>query len=122
MEDRDKPKRKFKFPFKWVIVGVVAAYAIVMFIVQQGSLNDVAKKRDQLSQQKAELSEKIDQLKQKEKYIGSDEYTQDIAKNKLGLVDKNADAVFKITYAGETPAPSASETAAPSAGNTEGTN
>jgi cell division protein DivIC len=79
------------------ISGVVVFLAVILSV---GSISMHAKNRDYKAQE-AELQEQIaaeiareDEISELEEYVGTDAYIEDVAKEKLGLINPN-EVIFK---------------------------
>ena len=70
---------------KWIFVIVVLVYAIFTFISQQKTLNQYEKNSKQLASQIEEQKEYQQELAKKKEDITSEEYIEDIAREKLDM-------------------------------------
>lgn len=82
------------------VLGISAVILLLMAVVSVNSVSLKAKDRDYQAQEE-ELKEKIEdekarakEIEELEEYVGTDEYVEDVAKEKLGLVHEN-EIIFK---------------------------
>ena len=73
-----------------ILVNDFGTGAFSMFIVDGMEEKDVAELKEKIEDEKARAKE-IEEL---EEYVGTDEYVEDVAKEKLGLVHEN-EIIFK---------------------------
>ena len=79
------------------ISGVIVLLAIIVFV----ACVPLHKKNARLKEQEATLEEQLeeqevraDEIEELEEYVGTDEYVEDVAKEKLGLINEN-EILFK---------------------------
>ena len=70
---------------KWIFIGAVLLYAIFTFANQQKTLNQYAKNTEELESQIKEQKEYQQELAKKKEDITSEEYIEDIAREKLDM-------------------------------------
>ena len=70
---------------KWIFIGIVLLYAIFTFASQQKTLNQYAKNSEELELQIEEQKEYQQELAKKKEDITSEEYIEDIAREKLDM-------------------------------------
>ena len=83
---KDSAIRKY---LKWIIFGIIAAYAIVMIVVQQLQIKEQKALLGELEIKKQELTEKIEHLESEFEYMTTDEYIERTARDRLGMVKEN---------------------------------
>lgn len=79
----------------------IAFVVIVMFVAISIGKSHLVKQSQALSEKQVQLQEQIDdakedkeQLAQREKYMKTDDYVEDVARDKLGMSKKN-EIIFK---------------------------
>ena len=77
--------RNKKGILKWIFIGVVLLYAIFTFASQQKTLNQYAKNSEEIELQIKEQKEYQQELAKKKEDITSEEYIEDIAREKLDM-------------------------------------
>ncbi len=70
---------------KWIFVSIVLVYAVFTFASQQKTLNQYAKNTESLALQIEEQKEYQEELAKKKEDITSEEYIEDIAREKLDM-------------------------------------
>ena len=70
---------------KWIFIGIVLLYAIFTFASQQKTLNQYAKNSEEIELQIKEQKEYQQELAKKKEDITSEEYIEDIAREKLDM-------------------------------------
>ena len=95
MEHRGELRRH-----KASVLGICAVILLLTAVVSASSMSLRAKNNDYIAQE-VELTERIeeekasaDELTELEEYVGTDEYIEQTAKDKLGLVHEN-EIIFK---------------------------
>ncbi|MBR4079274.1 MAG: septum formation initiator family protein [Christensenellaceae bacterium] len=83
---KDSAIRKY---LKWIIFGIIAAYAIIMIVVQQMQIKEQKALLGELEIKKQELTEKIEHLESEFEYMTTDEYIERTARDRLGMVKEN---------------------------------
>ena len=80
---------------------VLAISAVVLLLTVMVSANSMTLKNREYQAQETELKEQIQaekdrskEIKELDKYVGTDKYVEDVAKEKLGLVHNN-EIIFK---------------------------
>ena len=74
------------------ICGVIAVLAIVLSVgsITKYKKNNVLKAQEmELTKQNEKEKEREEEIDELEKYVGTDQYIEDVAKDKLGLVHEN---------------------------------
>lgn len=97
---RAKYRIRREFQHKISVIGITGVIVLLAVILSVGSIS-LHEKNEEFKAQESALakqleaeksrSEEIDEL---EEYVGTDEYVQDVAKEKLGLVNPN-EILFK---------------------------
>ncbi len=77
-----KSKKGF---LKWIFVVVVLIYAVCTFIAQQKTLNQYEKNTKELASQIEEQKEYQEVLAKRKEDVTSEEYIEDIAREKLDM-------------------------------------
>ena len=77
--------RNKKGILKWIFIGVVLLYAIFTFASQQKTLNQYTKNSEEIELQIKEQKEYQQELAKKKEDITSEEYIEDIAREKLDM-------------------------------------
>ncbi len=95
-----KLKRKYKLQHRVSVISITCVVLLLMTILGIGSLSLQEKNRNYKAQE-AELQEQIaaevareEEIAELEEYVGSDQYIEDVAKEKLGLINPN-EIIFK---------------------------
>lgn len=93
--NRDKRQRARMRGHKKSVLSICGVIILLSGILTVGSISLQAKNRA-YKQQEAELNarlkeekERSEEIKDLEEYVGTDEYIEDVAKDKLGLVYEN---------------------------------
>ena len=84
--NRDKRQRTRMRRHKASILSICGVILLLTIILSVGSMSLQAKNK-RYKQQEAELT--AEEIKEFEKYAGTDAYIEDVAKDKLGLIHKN---------------------------------
>lgn len=77
-----------------LIVGVFLSTLLIHGIGLRAECQKLATEQSQLEQKKKDLEKEQEKIKEKEKYMQTDEYIEDIAREKFGLVYDN-EIIFK---------------------------
>ncbi len=77
-----------------IAFGIAAVSAVFVLISQQSKLDEVNKRNEELQAQMAALEDEAGDLEAELEHAGSDEYSEDAARDKLGWV-KDDELVFK---------------------------
>ena len=99
MEKRTPKKEKtyqIHPSWKWVIFAAVVIYCGITILSQQSTINEHKQTLLDLETQKQELSKRIDALEEEISYMGTDEYVERTARDRLGMV-KEDEIIFKDT-------------------------
>ena len=98
--NRRKRQRRRSQNHKRSVLAISAVVLLLTVMVSANSMTLKAKNREYQAQ-KTELNEQIQaekdrakEIKELEKYVGTDQYVEDVAKEKLGLVHSN-EIIFK---------------------------
>ncbi len=83
---------------KWIFVVFVLIYAVFTFASQQKTLNQYAKTSQQLATQIEEQKEHKEELAKKKEDITSEEYIEDIAREKLDMYLPNEKVYMDTGY------------------------
>ena len=93
-------QRKSLQSHKRSVLGICAVLMLMGAVISVGSINLQAKNREYIAQEQ-ELVAQIEEEKNRaaeieelEQYVGTDEYVEQVAKDKLGLVYEN-EIIFK---------------------------
>ncbi len=95
-----KLKKKRRLQHRISVVSISCVVLLLMVILGVGSLSLQEKNRN-YKEQEARLQEQIaaeiareEEIAELEAYVGSDKYVEDVAKEKLGLINPN-EIIFK---------------------------
>lgn len=77
-----------------LILVFVAVYSAFTIVSKIGVISEQKKKTEALLNKKAELTTKVEELKALEQYVGTDEYIEQAARDKLGWV-KDGEILFR---------------------------
>lgn len=72
--------------WKLICVAAIGVYCAVSFVMQLGTLNNIQKEKASLNNQLEQLKQQQSFLESELEYIGSDEYVERYAREKLGWV------------------------------------
>jgi len=92
-----KPRRK-RIHFTFFIVLAMLIYAIVMILNQSRVIQEQKEREADLLRQKENLEAEIHSLENELEYIGSDEYIEQMARERLGWVKEDE---IKFVESGE---------------------
>ena len=82
------------------VLGICAVIVLLMAVVSVGSMNLQAKNREYIAQEQElilqieEEKNRAQEIEELEQYVGTAEYVEQVAKDKLGLVYEN-EIIFK---------------------------
>ena len=82
-------KEILKKTLKRVLVLIFIIYLVYTFISQQKTLNSYAKEREMYNEEKELAEEEQEKLNEMKENINSDEYIEQIAREKLGMYYPN---------------------------------
>ena len=85
---KDKPKKR-RIHFTFFIVLAMFVYAVVMILNQSQVINEQKEQQEALLRQKESLEAEIHALENELEYIGSDEYIEQMARERLGWVKED---------------------------------
>ena len=80
--------------WKWLLFSAVVIYCVITMISQQTEINEQKKTLESLAGIEEELQGQIENLQNEVDYMGTDEYIERVARNKLGMIKKE-ETVFK---------------------------
>lgn len=93
-------QRKRTQNYRRSMLGIITVLLLLVMVVSVNSITLRAKEKEYQAQQ-IELAQQIEEEKARakeidelEKYVGTDEYVEEVAKDKLGLVHEN-EIIFK---------------------------
>ncbi len=76
-------KGKICISFMVLALAVIMSFQIVRLYHRDA---DYQEQREQLEEQLAEEQQRAEDLEEQQEYVGSDEYVEDVARSKLGMV------------------------------------
>lgn len=82
-------KRRVTFKFKLIMLACFLVYIGIAIFTQQANIADLSAKKQELTQQYAQVQEDYSRLEHEKEYMGTDDYIKNTARNKLGLVYDN---------------------------------
>ena len=95
-----RSKKKRRLQHRTSVIGISCVMLFLVVILGVASISLQEKNRDYKAQE-AELQKQIDaeiareeEIAELEEYVGSDAYVEDVAKDKLGLINPN-EIIFK---------------------------
>ena len=95
-----KSRKKRRFQHRISVISISCVVLMLMMILGVGSISLHEKNRNYKAQE-AQLQEQIaaemaraEEIAELEAYVGSDQYVEDVAKEKLGLINPN-EIIFK---------------------------
>ena len=80
--------------WKWVLFSVVVVGLLITIVSQQSTLKERNELLETLKTRQTELQQRIDALESEISYMGTDEYVERTARDRLGMV-KEGEIVFK---------------------------
>ena len=95
-----KLKKRRKLQHRISVISISCVVLLLMMILGVGSISLHEKNRNykaqeaQLQEQIAEEMARAEEIEELEAYVGSDKYVEDVAKEKLGLINPN-EIIFK---------------------------
>lgn len=98
-KSRAKQKKRMQ-SHKSSVLGICAVIVLLVVVVSVGSINLHAKNQEYIAQEQelvAQIEEeknRAEEIEELEEYVGTDEYVEQVAKDKLGLVYEN-EIIFK---------------------------
>lgn len=99
MSNVKQKKRKVQ-QHKASILGITGVVLLLAIILTVGSISQ-KQKLDERKDQQAVLEEQVEEERQRaeeldelEEYVGTDEYVEDVAKDKMGMIKEN-EIIFK---------------------------
>jgi len=98
--EKPKTKKKFKINFRFLIIVGVVAYAVFALINQQIILSGQSAEKSKLEESEQELSDEKEFLERELDYIGTKEYIEQAAREKLGWIKKD-EIIFRRTEDGQ---------------------
>ena len=96
-ENNSDPKFiRFLKSLNWmrIILVVTAVYAVLSISLRFITITQQKQKRNELMAKKESIMEEIESLENEKEYVGSDEYVEKVAREKLGWA-KDDELVFK---------------------------
>jgi len=90
---RKKKNRAGRISIACIVIFLLAVMSVQIFRLYEKNQEYITREAE-LKEQLEEETERRDEIAEYEKYIGSQEYVEDTAKSKLGLVYEN-DIIFK---------------------------
>lgn len=90
---RRKKNRAGRISIACIVIFLLAVMSVQIFRLYEKNQEYITREAE-LKEQLEEETERRDEIAEYEKYIGSQEYVEDTAKSKLGLVYEN-DIIFK---------------------------
>ncbi len=87
--EKKKISGKRKTAIKWAVFSALFIYGIVALIGQQDDLASIRNENRMLAEKQSDLLEQKGELVEKEKYVKSEDYVEDIARDQLGMVKDN---------------------------------
>ena len=78
--------RKVKLRFKFVILAVFLTYAGIAIFGQQAKINELKAEQEALTISVEQAQTELDRLKHKEAYMNTNEYVENTARERFGLV------------------------------------
>ena len=96
-ENNSDPKFiRFLKSLNWmrIILVVTAVYAVLSVSLRFITISQQKQKRNELMAKKESIMEEIESLENEKEYVGSDEYVEKVAREKLGWA-KDDELVFK---------------------------
>lgn len=94
MRVRRKRKNRTGLYLVMLVVGIFLSTLIVQGIQLKASCEDLRQQQSQLLDKKEELTEEQQEIKERTKYMKTDQYIEDVAREKFGLVYDN-EIIFK---------------------------
>ena len=91
--NRRRRQRRCSQDHKRSVLAISAVVLLLTVMVSANSMTLKAKNREYQAQE-TELKERSKEIKELDKYVGTDKYVEDVAKEKLGLVHNN-EIIFK---------------------------
>ncbi len=91
---RTRSRTGIKPVFIWVLFIVTVIVLFITIISQQSALKERTEMLDALKTQQTELKQRIEALESEISYMGTDEYVERTARDRLGMV-KEGEIVFK---------------------------
>ena len=82
-----------------IVFCIVAAYIVVLIIVQQGSLDNQRQKYEEAKEQLQQAEQYQSELLEQQEYVGTDEYKEEKARE-AGYVEEN-ETVFVYEFQNE---------------------
>ena len=98
--EKPKTKKKFKINFRFLIIVGVIAYAAFALINQQITLSGQTAEKTKLEESAQELSDEKEFLQRELDYIGTKDYIEQAAREKLGWIKKD-EIIFRRTEDGK---------------------
>ncbi|MGB9679275.1 MAG: FtsB family cell division protein [Thermoanaerobacteraceae bacterium] len=80
--------KKKRFKIKPLLISLFLIYVVIAFFQQQVAINKLENRRIELLQKEAEVTKENKILNEQLKYSQSDNFIENIAREKLGLVKK----------------------------------
>ena len=91
---RQRASQRKKALLRWALIGVVAIYAGVTLAFQQRTISAQKQEALNLQEQKKQMEQELEFLKEKEAYTGSEAYIERAAREKFGWV-KEGEIIFR---------------------------
>lgn len=94
MRRRGRRKRRTSLYLVMLVVGIFLATLIIQGAGLQADCRRLTEEKSQLEQKKKNLEKEQQKIVEKEKYMQTDKYIEDMAREKFGLVYDN-EIIFK---------------------------
>lgn len=94
MKRRRRSKRRTNLYLVMLIVGVFLTTLVIKGIALRAECQRLAIEQTELEQKKQSLEKEQEKIRDKEEYMKTDEYIEDVAREKFGLVYDN-EIIFK---------------------------
>ncbi len=95
---REKAKKEKSYSihpaWKWIIFAAVIIYGAITIITQQAKINEQKQAAEEFAEAERELTERIEALESELSYMGTYEYVERTARERLGMV-KEGEIIFK---------------------------
>jgi cell division protein FtsL len=82
---RVKKKRKIKLRFKLILLACFLAYTGYAIYAQQMNINGLQQEKQTLTEQYQQAQSDLNRLEHQRRYMGTDKYVEDAAREKFGL-------------------------------------
>ncbi|MGI5849524.1 MAG: FtsB family cell division protein [Christensenellales bacterium] len=82
-------KRKIKLRFKLLLLACFLVYTGFSIFAQQTNINDLLSERETLNSAYKQAQTDLERLKHQSEYMNTDNYIENTARDKLGLIYEN---------------------------------